>query len=83
MWKYTTDDRRRREVRAQLFDGEWKFRSKYADEEEWTEHEPPLLEDLEDHYVELFNKYKRKRLAWERVVGVKEAIEARGGEVRE
>lgn len=83
VWKYKTDDGRRREVRAQLLDGIWCFKSKHNDEDEWTEHEEPPLEDLEDLYTVLFNKYQRKRLAWERVLHVREMIEDRGGEVRD
>ena len=83
VWKRSTDDGRKREVRAQLFGPTWKFISRYSDEVEWTEHEVPPLEDLVELYEVLFNKYQRNRLAWERVVSVQDAIKARGGEIPE
>ena len=76
-WKTRTDDGRRRQVRAQLFASRWTLSSRCEDEENWTRHDPPLLEDLVDLHEVLFNKYQRKHLAWEHVVGVQRMIEAR------
>jgi len=79
VWKTRTADGKKREVRAQLFGAKWTLTSRCADEEEWTTHEPPLLEDLEELHGVLFNKYQRKHLAWEHLEGVKKLIEARTG----
>lgn len=76
-WKTRTEDGRKREVRARLFGSKWTLTSRCADEEGWTAHDPPLLEDLEELHKLLFNKYQRKHLAWEHVVGVQKLIDAR------
>ena len=76
-WKTRTDDGRRREVRAQLFGAKWTLTSRCEDEEEWTTHAPPSLEDLEDLREVLFNKYQRKHLAYEHLLGVEKMIAAR------
>jgi len=80
VWKTRTPDGRRRQVRAQLFGAKWTVTSRCEDEEDWTTHEPPSLEDLEELYRILFNKYQRRHLAWEHLAGVRKLIEARGGE---
>jgi hypothetical protein len=76
VWKTRTPDGRKRQVRAQLFGSKWTLTSRCEDEEEWTTHDPPLLEDLEDLHETLMNKYQRKHLMWEHVVSVREEIEA-------
>lgn len=76
-WKTRTTDGRRREVRAPLFGSRWALTSRCEDEEDWTTHDVPLFEDLENLHEILFNKYQHKRLPWEHVVGVKRLIEAR------
>jgi len=75
VWKTRTEDGRKRQVRAQLFGARWTVTSKCADEEEWTTHDPPLLEDLVDLHEILFNKYQRKRIAWEHVASVEKLFE--------
>ena len=77
VWKTRTADGRRREVRAQLFASKWTLTSRCEDEADWTTHDPPLLEDLVDLEVVLFNKYQRKHLAWDHLDGVRKQIEAR------
>ena len=62
---------------AQLRASVWTFRSRCKGEAYWTPHDPPLLEDLVDLHEVLFNKYQRKHLAWEHIVGVEKLIEAR------
>ncbi len=78
-WKTRTAHGRRRQVRAQLFGSRWTLTSRCEDEEDWTTHDPPLLEDLVELQEVLFNKYQRKHLAWEHLAGVRRLIEARGG----
>lgn len=75
-WKERTDDGRRREVEAQLFGAQWKFTSRCEDEEEWTTHAPPLLDDLIELEKKVFNKYQRKHNAWDQVLGVRKLIVA-------
>ncbi len=75
-WRTRTEDGRKREVRAQLFASQWAFSSRCQGEEEWTPHDPPLLEDLEELYDVLVRKYQRKHLAWDHVDGVRKLIEA-------
>ena len=76
-WRTRLEDGRKREVRAQLFGAQWTISSRCQDEEEWTVHDPPSLEDLEALHETLFNKYQRKHLAWEHVESVQKLIEAR------
>lgn len=74
-WKERTDDGRKRLVEAQLFGAQWKFTSRFDDEEEWTDHETPLLDDLIELEKKVFNKYQRKHNAWDQVLSVRELIE--------
>ncbi len=76
-WKVRTEDGRRREVRAQLFGSKWTLTSRCAGDEDWTTHDPPDLEDLEQLESVLFNKYQRKHLAWEHLEGVRKLLEER------
>lgn len=73
-WKTRLTDGRKREVRAQLFGSRWSLTSRCSDEEEWTAHVPPLLEDLQELEEILFKKYQRKHVAWEHLVGVRKLI---------
>ena len=75
-WRTRTADGRKREVRAQLFGAKWSLTSRCAGEEDWIAHAPPLIEDLEELEGVLFNKYQRKHVAWEHLVGVRKLIEA-------
>ena len=77
IWKSRTDDGRKREVRAQRVAGKWTIRSRFTDEEDWTDHVRPSLEDLVDLEEVLFNKYQRKHTSWEFVVDVRKMIEER------
>jgi len=79
VWKTRTADGRRRQVRAQLFASRWTLSSRCEDEEDWTTHETPELDDLVELHGVLFNKYQRKHLAWEHLDGVRRLIEERGG----
>jgi len=81
-WKDRTEDGRKREVHAQLFGGKWTLRSRFTDEEEWTDHPTPLLEDLEELHAVLERKYQRKHLAWEYLEGVRKMIEERKAMLR-
>ena len=78
-WRTRTPDGVKREVRAQLRGAAWTFSSFCKGDEDWTEHDPPSLEDLESLEEVLFNKYQRKHLAWDHVLGVRKLIEAHKG----
>jgi len=77
-WRTRTDDGRRREVRAQLFGSSWTVSSRAEDEEDWTVHDPPQIEDLEELEQVLFHKYQRKHLDWEHLRSVRALLEERG-----
>lgn len=74
-WKERTEDGRKRQVEAQLFGAQWKFTSILDGEEEWTAHDPPLLDDLLELEKKVFNKYQRKHNAWDQVLMVRRLIE--------
>jgi len=76
-WRTRTEDGRKRHVEAQLFGAKWTFTSRCQDEEDWTTHDPPLLEDLEALEEVLFNKYQRKHCAWDHVESVRKLIAER------
>ncbi len=82
-WRTLVPERGRRETRAQLFGKRWTFTVRFEDEEDWSPLEKPHLEDLEHLHEVLFNKYQRKHLAWDHVMGVQKLIVASGGTVPE
>ncbi len=74
VWKNRTEDGRKRQIKAQLFGRKWTVTSRCEDEEEWTTHTPPLLDDLEYLETILFNKYQRKHGSWDHLQGVRKLI---------
>ena len=79
VWKHTTEDGEKREVRAEKFSGQWRIQSKLKHDERWTYHDPPELADLVELRRVLWNKYQRKHLAYEDVAVVEKLILDRGG----
>lgn len=79
IWKHTTDDGERREVRAEKFGGKWRIQAKLKSDEHWTYYDVPEMEDLIELRRVLFNKYQRKHLAFEDVAAVEKLILERGG----
>jgi len=79
IWTERTAEGEKREVRAVKFGGVWRIQSKLRHEEDWTYHEPPLIEDLVELRDVLFRKYQRRRAAYEDVVLIEKMIEAREG----
>ncbi len=79
VWKVTTAEGEKREVRAERFGGKWRVQSKLRDEGQWTYHEVPPLEDLVELRDVLWRKYQRKRLPWDDVAAVEGMITAQGG----
>ncbi|MEM7307201.1 MAG: hypothetical protein AAF682_11055 [Planctomycetota bacterium] len=78
-WKTRTPEGERREVKAHFFAKKWTLKAKVRGEESWTEYDEPLLDDLIDLRLILFNKYQRHRTAWEHVESVEKLIRERGG----
>lgn len=79
IWKTTTEDGEKREVRAEKFGGKWRVQAKVRGEEEWTYYDTPLVEDLIELRDVLWRKYQRKHLAWEDVAAVEKLIRDAGG----
>ena len=79
-WRSKTADGERRDVVATRFGKRWTFRSRVKGAEDWTEHEEPMLEDLEDLLAVLQAKYTRKRIPWEHVAEIEAMVQERGGE---
>jgi hypothetical protein len=80
IWKETTDDGEKREVRAIKFGGVWTIQAKLKHEERWTYYKVPLIEDLKELHDVLFRKYQRRRAAYEDVVLIEKMIKDREGE---
>ena len=80
IWKETTDDGEKREVRAIKFGGIWKIQAKLKNENTWTYYDVPRIEDLRELRDVLFRKYQRRRAAYEDVVLIEKMIGDRGGE---
>jgi len=82
VWTERTEEGEKREVRAVKFGKNWRIQSQLASEENWTYHEPALLDDLITLRNLLFRKYQRRRAAYEDVVLIEKMITARGGDWR-
>ena len=78
-WKSEDAEGRRRIVRAQYFGKQWTLRSLGAEDEDWVGHDEPLLDDLVELRLILFNKYQRHRVSWDLVASVEKLIRDRGG----
>lgn len=81
VWKTTTAEGEKREVRAEKFGGRWRIQAKLKSEDRWTYYDTPLLEDLIVLHDVLWRKYQRKHLAFEDVATVEKLIRDAGGEV--
>jgi len=79
VWKMTTEDGEKREVRAEKFGKRWRLQAKVKGEENWTYYDDPLLPDLIELRDVLFRKYQRKHLSWEDVDAIEKMITDRGG----
>jgi len=83
VWKSTTEDGEKREVRAEKFGKKWRLQAKVKGEDHWTYYDDPLLADLLELRDVLFRKYQRKHLSWEDLDAIDKLILNRGGEVPE
>ncbi len=77
IWKTTTAEGVKREVRAEKFGKQWRIQAKCKGEESWTYYDTPLLDDLVELRDVLWRKYQRKHLAWEDVAAIDELISKR------
>lgn len=78
-WKTRTADGEKRDVEAQLFGGKWEFSTRpssrrASEDAEWTVHDKPSLELLEELETIIFNKYQRKHVSYDQVLGVRKLI---------
>ena len=78
VWKTTTEDRQKREVRAERFGGRWRFQAKLQSEAVWTYYDTPSDEDLEELRDILWRKYQRKRLPHDDVASIDAMLKERG-----
>jgi hypothetical protein len=78
VWKTTTPEGEKREVRAERFGGRWKFQSKSRSEAQWSYYEVPPVEELETLRDIVWRKYQRKRLPWDDVASLDRMLEERG-----
>lgn len=68
-WVTRQEDGTKRRVRAKKSNGLWRLQSRIEPEEEnWTYHKKPLLEDLEELHSILRNKYQRRRATYDDLV---------------
>jgi hypothetical protein len=66
-WTQRTEDGEKREFCAIKFGGNWRIQSKLRHDKEWTQHDPPSLDQLRELHDILFRKYQRRRAAFEDV----------------
>ena len=76
VWKTTSPEGEKREVRAERFGKQWKFQSKLKSDSQWTYHSAPSAEDLEELRDILWRKYQRKRLPWDDVASIDAMLKA-------
>ena len=74
IWIEKDEEGRKREVRATKFGGKWRLQSKTSDEDQWTYHEPPLLDDLLQLKEIIARKYQRRRATAEDVESINKLI---------
>ena len=79
VWKTTTEEGEKREVRAEKFGKKWRLQAKLKHDERWTYYDEPLLADLIELREVLFRKYQRKHLSFEDVAAIEKMITDRGG----
>ena len=80
VWRETTEEGEKREVRAVKFAGRWKLQSKLRDDPGWTYHEKPARTDLEALRDLIFRKYQRRRATYEDVQTIDRMLAEHGGD---
>ena len=79
VWKTTTEEGEKREVRAVKFGKRWRLQAKVKGDADWTYYDEPPMEDLIELRDVLFRKYQRKHLSYEDLAAVEKMITDRGG----
>ena len=79
VWKTTTAEGEKREVRAEKFGKRWRLQAKVKGDAAWTYYDDPPVGDLIELRDVLFRKYQRKHLSYEDLAAVEKMITDRGG----
>ena len=79
VWKTTTAEGEKREVRAEKFGKRWRVPAKVKGDASWTYYDNPPLEDLIELRDVLFRKYQRKHLSYDDLAAVEKMVTDRGG----
>ena len=74
VWRETTEEGEKREVRGVKFAGRWRIQSKLKGDANWTYHDKPALTDLETLRDLVFRKYQRRRASHEDVQAIERMI---------
>jgi hypothetical protein len=74
VWTERDEDGIKREIRAIRFGGVWRFQSKRADNESWTYHKRPLVDDLAALKHILERKYRRRRATADELLSIQRLL---------
>ena len=74
VWRETTEEGEKREVRGVKFAARWRIQSKLKSDTVWTYHDKPTLTDLETLRDLIFRKYQRRRASYEDVQAIDRMI---------
>jgi hypothetical protein len=74
VWRETTEDGDKREVKAVKFGGAWRLQSKLKTDARWTYHDDPSVADLEALHDLIFRKYQRRRATYEDVKTIEKML---------
>lgn len=79
VWKSTTAEGEKRELRAEKFGGKWRLQAQVKGEDSWTYYDSPEIPDLLELREVLWRKYQRKRVTFDDITTVEKLIKERGG----
>lgn len=74
VWRETTPEGDKREVRAVMFANRWKLQSKLKGDAAWTYHDKPSDDDLATLRDLIFRKYQRRRASYDDLQAVDRLI---------
>lgn len=75
VWTERKEDGVKREVRATWFGHAWRLQSKRSDDEQWTYHERPRLEDLLTLQDLIERKYRRRRATFDELSAIEKLVQ--------
>jgi hypothetical protein len=78
VWRETTAEGDKREVKAVKFGGKWRLQSKIKGDAAWTYHDSPSHADLAALHDLIFRKYQRRRATYEDIQAIEQMIAAAG-----